>query len=216
MCQMSASQPENTRAPTEEIALAKSIERRGSTGNLHEVSTPALASRIMRRVSLSSFGDLWEKRKHPRVEPKKVRRNVSFAVDVSQTSESTYTLTNGRKRDMWYSEDELGDMQDRLMRVIDGERGVDEGEDMRGLEMYFDQDRTVMSEECNIIMLEHYGSVRKAGMEDSFDFESLGSSLSEDAIRWGDMQAAQDSAEAYMIYLETMEPETVNPCFQSQ
>ena len=142
----------------------------------------------------------------------KTQRRVSFG-DV-QKSPKTYTLSSRAKRSMWYNEDELDDMRDHAARVVDKEIPMDESTDCwRGLERYLEADRSIKNEETNFILLEHIHSMRYSGMNDSFDIESLANSLNENSVRAGEMQAAQDSAEAYMIYLETMEPEQVNQFF---
>jgi len=45
------------------------------------------------------------------------------------------------------------------------------------------------------------------------DIESLSRELNQEALLQSDMLAAQDTAEAYNIYLETMDPDVVNKCF---
>jgi hypothetical protein len=118
---------------------------------------------------------------------------------------------------MWYNAEELAELQVGLWDLIDNTFEVeDEEESIRGLELYIDSHRSANLEECNQIMLQHLHSIRKAGMDDSFDIESLASSLNEESIRISDIQAAQDCAEAYMIYLETIDVHTVNHCFRTQ
>ena len=136
---------------------------------------------------------------------------VSFASEISEVSGSSYTLTDGRKEALWYSDSELEDMEENALRMV--REKCQEGDDLRGLEFYTDEERCATTEERNCIMLEHLHSIRASGMDSSFDFETLGSCLNRDSIKLGEMQAAQDLAEAYMIYLETMDPEMVNPCF---
>ncbi|CAB9514560.1 expressed unknown protein [Seminavis robusta] len=147
---------------------------------------------------------------------KNLHRRVSFSDDISEPSESSYQLSKSRKRAMWYDKWEMAEIQDNLWYLIENEVDLEkEDESMRGLELYMDNERSTQSEESNQFMLQILRRVRKAGLDESFDIESLATSVNEEAIKTGDMQAAQDSAEAYMIYLETMSPETVNSFFHS-
>jgi hypothetical protein len=168
------------------------------------------STHMMRRII--SFVDLAE-----REESKKpAGRRVSFSEDMSESLNSSYTLTTSRKLRMWYNSRELAELREGLWHLIDnGLEQEEEEESLRGLELYMDSDRFANSEERNQIMLEHVHSIRKAGMDDSFDIESLASSLNEASIRMSDIQAAQDSTEAYLIYLETMDPSMVNSCFRT-
>lgn len=181
------------------------------TAENDENSNPnTIAKPLIRKLSLGNL--LWAKG----ATKKNTRRSVSFSQEVSEGPDSSYELTTDTEEAMWYTPEELEDMEDRAVRVIDGEEKFEDGEDLRGLEFYADSERTFTTEERNLVMLEHLQSISSAGMNDSFNFETLGSCLNRDSIKMGDMQAAQDSAEAYVIYLETMEPEAVNPCFSQQ
>ena len=53
-------------------------------------------------------------------------------------------------------------------------------------------------------------------VQESFDINSLAATLTEENVKAGEMKAAEDTAEAYMVYLETFEPAAVNRFFQQR
>ena len=116
---------------------------------------------------------------------------------------------------MWYNEDELDLIRDRLRQALDGKSLEEPIDCLRGLELYINRERSVKTDESNYILLEHLHSMSFSEVEDdAFNINSLAVSLSEESVRMGEMQAAEDSAEAYKIYLENFKPEAVNRFFR--
>ena len=119
------------------------------------------------------------------------RRNqklrVSFGDSVTQYDVPLLDdLSKEERKSVWYSDKELRRIAKNVRKIVKKKVELDEREDCwRGLEYYVDQNKT------------NYKPPSK-----------------EEALLFSDMRAAQDSAEAYMIYLETMDAEMVNACFQ--
>lgn len=112
---------------------------------------------------------------------------VSFGPLVTQHAiPQIDTLSKEERKSVWYSDKELRKITRRVKKIIKKKVEIDEREDCwRGLEYYVDERRT------------NYKPPSK-----------------EEALLVSDMRAAMDSAEAYTIYLETMDAELVNSCFQ--
>lgn len=104
-------------------------------------------------------------------------------------------------------------MRDRLIQMVREEASID---CLRGLEAYFENDILVKTEETNFIILEHLHSMSYSEVQESFDINSLAATLTEENVKAGEMKAAEDTAEAYMVYLETFEPAAVNRFFQQR
>ena len=163
----------------------------------------------LRRASLTEMFSRSFRRKKEK--SKRKERRVSFGA--VQRSPKTYELSSRDKEKMWYNKDELGKMRDRLIQMVQEDESID---CLRGLEAYFEDDQQVKTEETNFIMLEHLHSMSYSEVDDSFDINSIAASLTKETVKAGEMKAAEDSAEAYMVYLETFEPAAVNRFFQQR
>jgi hypothetical protein len=215
MCAVREVEPQGSLSNSK-LMISDDVDNRRRKSTVKSGITPSTEpeTTIKNMIRRTSFDDLAERKRSK----ENLGRRVSFAGELVESMNSSYTLTPSRKQDMWYNKRELSELHEDLWCLIGNAHGVNEEEEsMRGLELYMDSDRSSNSEDCNHILLEHLHSIRRAGIhDDAFDIESLASSLNETSIKIGDMQAAQDSAEAYMIYLETMDPDTVNSSFRTQ
>ncbi|CAB9528294.1 expressed unknown protein [Seminavis robusta] len=95
------------------------------------------------------------------------------------------TYTEREKKSMWYSERELCKLRKKIRKFVELEKDLDESVD----------------------------SWR--GLEFFANKKNKKRFSREEAALLSDMRAAQDCAEAYMIYLETMDAEFVNSCFHN-
>ena len=172
---------------------------------------PRPETKRSRRASLTQMLSLSFRRNQGGKEKK--QRRVSFGH--VEESPKTYTLSSRIKKKMWYNEDELDLIRDRLRQALDGKSLEEPIDCLRGLELYINRERLVKTDESNFILLEHLHSMSFSEVEDdAFDINSLAASLSGESVQVGKMQAAEDSAEAYKIYLENFKPEAVNRFFR--
>ena len=110
---------------------------------------------------------------------------VSFGEDTEHTIPRRKALSKEERKMVWYTDKELRKISKQVRRIVKKKIELDEQEDCwRGLEYFMETNRT------------NYRAPSK-----------------EEAVLFSDMRAAQDSAEAYTIYLETMDADLVNACF---
>ena len=131
------------------------------------------------------------------------------------------SFTEEEKETIWYNKKEITKLQKQVKKIILNKADLDPEDTNRGLEYHVAQHRreqaasegrpdTFTRNKQKLLAAARANNKRR----NKTDIESLAHKFNHDAILQCEMLGALDTAEAYSIYLETMDAELVNKCFQ--
>jgi len=160
----------------------------------------------------------------------KPRQSVSFDAKIPSKLicvEDRNAFSEQERGAIWYNADEIMSLQKQVKKLILNKEQLDDRDTDRGLEYHVAQHRREVAEkegrpeafsihkkqilQAAQANCKQKGSSRKLQFT---DIEELSHKLNFEALLQSDMLAAQDTAEAYSIYLEDMDPDIVNKCFR--